>query len=115
MKMIRVDANQNPILRNGKFEFVYGVDAVMQVCQHTMRVQLREYRYAQWKGVEYMNNVFTGDPNFQIFEAQSREQLELVDGVTRVIAFEYSQEDEVFEYTASIETIYGEGLINVSL
>ncbi|CAH6970336.1 conserved hypothetical protein [Vibrio chagasii] len=115
MRMIRVDGNRDPILRNGRFEFVYGIDAVAQVCDHTVRTQLGEYRYNKKKGIEYMNNVFLGDPNFQVFEIQVKEQLELVDGVNSVTLFEYEQGEETLNYTVNIDTIFGETSLNGNL
>ncbi|CAH6851471.1 hypothetical protein EDB29_1011098 [Vibrio crassostreae] len=115
MRAIKVDENRDPILRNGKFEFVYDQEAIMQICDNTMRAQLKEYRYAQGKGIEYLNNVFTGNPNFQMFEIQARNQLTQIDGVNSVTNLDYEQVGNDFNYTALIKTIYGEEQLNVSL
>lgn len=115
MKEIKLDSNRNPVIKNGNYEFVYDLDAVLQNCDNTMRVQAGEYNYDAAKGVDYLGNVFTGNPNFQRFEFQAREALEELEGVNRVESFDHSLVDNTLSYTAEISTIYGVGSINGNL
>lgn len=112
MKTIKVNANGDRVLDSGYFVYLFNIDAVMQTCEQTMKQQLSELQYDQTKGIEYFNNVFLGEPNFQLFESQARNQLQLVDGVVRVDSLTYSQVDNTLSYTAVIKTIYGSGEIN---
>ena len=112
MKTIQVDNYGDRVTKNGLYVYLFDVDAVIQTCEQAMKTQLGEYQYNKTKGVEYFGNVFTGDPNFQLFEAQARSQLLKVDGVTSVPSFSYEQTENALSYTATIKTIYGNGVIN---
>lgn len=112
MKAIKVDDKLNPVINNGKFVFVEDVDVVKQNCAHAMRQLLGELNYAFDKGIDYLGNVFSGNPNMQLFKARAQENLLAVDGVTGVVTFNYTLNQNVLEYTAQIRTIFGRHDIN---
>lgn len=112
MKTVQVDDSGDRVVKNGLFVYLYNLDALTQTCEQVMKQQLRELQYDQTKGIEYFDNVFNGDPNLQLFEAQAREQLLNVNGVTAIASFSYSQTDNELSYTANINTIYGDTVIN---
>lgn len=103
------------VLSGGSFVKVYNIDVVLQNCDHAMRQQLGELRYRQTKGIEYFDNVFTGNPNYQLFKFQAITQLQNVGGVVRVNNFEYTVTDGELIYSADIVTEYGAGTINGNL
>ena len=107
IKAVKVDSNRNPILVNGKFQFVYDQYAIAQNCDQAMRQELGELNFDKDKGVEYLNNLFTGSPNFQRFEAQARAQILAVDGVTSINSFEYELLENTLNYSVEIYTEYG--------
>lgn len=107
MRAIKIDSNRNPIIINGKFVWVAGIDVVKQNCEQAMRQQLGELNYDADKGIQYFDNVLTGNPNFQRFEAQARTQLLNVDGVTGISSFNIEFNDNVLSYNVVINTIYG--------
>lgn len=112
MKTVKVDSNGDRITENGLFVYLYDLDALTQTCEQTMKTQVNQLQYDQTKGIEYFNNVFTGNANLQLFEAQAREQLLKLGGVTSIASFTYSQIDNELSYTATINTIYGDITIN---
>tara|TARA_R110000850_G_scaffold145682_1_gene267872 strand:- start:159 stop:506 length:348 start_codon:yes stop_codon:yes gene_type:complete len=107
MRAIKTDANRNPVIINGKFVFVFDVDVVAQNCEQAMRQQLGELNYDANKGIQYFDNIFTGNPNFQRFESQARAQLLNVIGVTGIVNFNFEFNDNVLSYNTVISTIYG--------
>ena len=107
MRAIKIDSNRNPIIKSGKFVWVTDIDVVAQNCDQAMRQQLGELNYDADKGIQYFNNVLTGSPNFQRFEAQARNQLLNVEGVTGIASFNYEFKGGVLSYNATINTIYG--------
>ncbi len=115
MKTILVDDNGDRVTKNGLFVYLINLDAVKQTCEQAVIQQLKELQYDQTKGIEYFNNVFTGTPNFQLFEAQARNQILNVDDVIGVSSFTYEQKDNELSYNATIQTIYGNGEINGSV
>lgn len=115
MKTRKVDANGDRVVENGMFVCITDLDAVTQTCEQVMKQQLKELQYDQTKGIEYFNNVFSGNPNFQLFESQARSEILKVSGVTGVSSFTYEQTDNTLLYTATINTIYGIGGLNGSI
>jgi hypothetical protein len=107
MRAIKIDANRNPVISNARFVFVFDADAVAQNCDQAMRQQLGELNYDADKGIQYFDNIFTGNPNFQRFEFQARRQLANVNGVNGIISFNFEFNDNILSYTAVISTIYG--------
>jgi hypothetical protein len=117
MRAIKIDENRNPIIINSKFIWVYNIDVIAQNCDQAMRQQLGELNYNKDKGLQYFDNVFLGNPNFQRFEAQARAQILNVIGVTGIESFEYTfssknvfdrnEENNILRYTININTIYG--------
>jgi hypothetical protein len=107
MRAIKIDANRNPVITSGRFVFVFNADVVSQNCEQAMRQQLGELNYAADKGIQYFDNIFTGNPNFQRFESQARRAISAVDGVSGIISFNFEFNDNVLSYNAVISTIYG--------
>jgi len=115
MRTILVDDNGDRVTKNGFFVYLNDLSALTQTCEQVMKQQLNELQYDQTKGIEYFNNVFAGTPNFQLFEAQARNEILNVDGVNGISSFIYEQVDNELSYTATIVTIFGTGEINGSI
>ena len=112
MKCMEIDDNGDPVIVNGSIQYVYDIYAVMQVVKQTMKALLGEYRYDQTKGIGYFENLFTGSPNFQKFEANSRTQILAIEGVEKITSFDYSVDDSELEYEIEIQTTYGTGVVS---
>lgn len=115
MRAIKIDENRDPVIINGRFVFVFDIDVVAQNCEQAIRQQLGELNYDANKGIQYFDNIFTGNPNFQRFEAQSRTQLLNVGGVTGIDSFSFDFIDGVLSYNANISTIYGATTVAASI
>lgn len=107
MQAIKIDENNNPVISNGRFVFVNDIDVVSQNCEQAMRQQLGELNFDANKGIQYFDNVLTGNPNFQRFEFQARSQLSNVEGVTGIVSFNFEFNSNVLSYNTVISTIYG--------
>jgi hypothetical protein len=107
MRAIKIDSNRNPVIVNGKFVFVFNIDVVTQNCEQAMRQQLGELNYDADKGIQYLDNIFTGNPNFQRFESQARRAISAVNGVTGIVSFNFEFNDNILSYNTVISTIYG--------
>ena len=110
--MNRTALKRDPVTRDisvigGKLQYVNNIDVVLQNCDHSLRQQLGELQYQTTKGVEYLNNVFNGTPNYQLFQFEAIRELEFVDGVERVLSFEYNVNGNTLEYNTEILTEYG--------
>lgn len=107
MRAIKIDENRNPIISNGQFVWVYDVDVVSQNCEQAIRQHLAELNYDADKGIQYFDNILTGNPNFQRFESQARRQLLNVNGVTGINDFNFEFNANILSYNAVISTVYG--------
>ena len=115
MRAIKIDNNQNPVIVSGRFEWVYGIDVIKQNCDQAMRQQIGELNYDKDKGVQYFENVFTGNPNFQRFEAESRTQILNTPGVTGIQSFSYEFIESTLHYEAKISTEIADTIIKGQL
>lgn len=104
------DANNDLFLdKNGNIAIYTQLDAVLQCCEHAVQTLLGEMVLATDQGIPYMQTVFVGVPNLQIFESALREAILDVPDVTTITSLIISQEADVLQYTAVIQTIYGTG------
>ena len=107
LKVIKNDENRDVVIKSGRFVFIYDLEAAAQVIDNTIRVQLGEYQYSQTTGVDYLNNAFLGNPNYQRFEAQVRSQVLNLSFVEKVSNFEYTLTESILTYSMTVQTIYG--------
>lgn len=104
---------RDPVIRAGRMQFLTGVDAAQQIMADAVRTQLREHKYDQTYGIDYTNNVFLGNPNFQLFESQFRTIILGFDFVESIQSFEYNvNSDGILTYTAEIRTTYGQTTVS---
>ena len=97
---------------NGSLSVVSGLEATLQAAQQAAQTQLGEMIYAVDQGLPNFTAVWNGAPNLSQFEAYLRRTLLAVDGVTGVPNLTTSAGGGVLSYTATIETIYGPGVLN---
>lgn len=95
----------------GNLALVRDIDAVLQDCEHAMKMLLGEAIYEQEKGIPYMQVVFD-NYNATAFEGYARQNLLSVPGVLQVQTFGASVTGNTLDYEATIATVYGSGVIN---
>ena len=105
------DNNDLYLDASGNLALVRDIDAVLQDCEHAMKMVLGEAIYDQEKGIPYMQVVFN-NYNATAFEGYARQNLQAVSGVVQVQKFGASVTGNVLDYEATIATIYGSGVIN---
>lgn len=81
-----------------------GAQAVLEQCEHVMKVALGEIVLDVTRGVLSFDDLLSGSPNLLQFEFRSRNALQNVDGVEEVRRFNYTFENNVIEYDALIKT-----------
>lgn len=112
-RLLAVNSN-NDIFVTGsnRLAIVTDLDAVLQNCEHVMRAQLGEMIFARQRGIDYLNNVFNGNPNFLIFESQARNAILSVSEVISISNFSAAIVNDRLEYSATIQTTFGVGAID---
>lgn len=112
LRVIKVDENRDPIVKNGEYVFIEGVYAAMQLIEGVMRTQLGEHQYNKKQGIEYFNNVFNGNPNYQLFRSQARKMVSKFSFVEKVTDLTHTIENETLKYSMTVKTIYGTGTVS---
>ncbi|MCP4832981.1 MAG: DUF2634 domain-containing protein [Gammaproteobacteria bacterium] len=111
MKTYKTDENGDPIVKNGYFVIIEGIEAVMQSCEQAAKTLKGEMVYFTGGGVDYQNTVWSR-LNPSQFEASFKAQIMKVDGVLSVPAFDMTQKGDLMRYFADIKTTFGTGSIN---
>ena len=105
--------NRNDIFsRRGGIARETGLQAALQHSAHVIRARRGEMIYAADRGIEYLDNVFSGAVNLLRFESQARAAILRVPDVTSITSFEADIVDNVLVYEIGLETIFGRGVIN---
>lgn len=92
--------------------FAADIDAVLLVCRHAAQAILGEMVFAQDQGMPYFETVWVGAPTTAPFEAAFRARIAQVPGVTGIEELITEQIGDRMRYSATINTIYGTGVIN---
>lgn len=115
-KVFKVDSNNDLVIAgDGNLAISTGLAATLQACEHAAKAQLSEMVLAVDQGVPNFQTIWNGSPNVTQFEAYLRRQLLAVVGVTDVVTLDTNVSNNVLSYTATISTIYGQGVINGGL
>ena len=104
--------NRGFLVVAGRIQTVSNLDSSLTIIDNTVRSQLGEYIYKTDKGIDYWDNVFGANPNFQLFESQVRSNVLDLSFVERIESFEYTVKNNTLSYAMNVKTIYGSGVIN---
>lgn len=96
---------------DGNLAFVVDLAAVVQNCKSAMQTQLGEIALNTTRGTPTFDTAFLAWNPAQ-FEVAARAMLLSVAGVVAVTAFSVTRGQNVMSYTATIQTVYGEGTVS---
>ena len=88
------------------------IEAVLLVCRHCAQALLGEMMFAKNQGMPYFQTVWVGAPTTAPFEAAFRERIAAVEGVVGIQELTTAQVGDKMQYSATITTIYGTGVLN---
>jgi len=116
MRTFQTNANNDLFIApNGNLSIIVDAQgdpqAIAQCCKTAVQAQLGEMLYAADQGVPMMATAFNAYLPAQ-FEAAARSAIMSVQGVLRVTGFTVQRVGEAFTYSATIQTIYGQGTVN---
>lgn len=112
-KTLAADSNNDLYLnRQGNIATATGIQAVLESCSHAAKALRGEMLLAVNDGMPNFQTIWIGAPNIPQWEAALRQALLAVDGVNQIKALTSKVANNVLSYAVTIETIYGEGLIN---
>lgn len=110
------DNNDMYLDADGNIAIVFDEDAVAQDCDHAVKTLLGELIYNSDIGVPYMQVVFVGNPNLTQFESSLRNAiLNANSDVVQVLSVTINRSGNVLNYSAEIESVYGQVFLNGSI
>ncbi len=112
-KTFSVNENNDIFIGNdGNLSISAGLQAVLFVCANAAKAQLGEMVLQVEQGIPNFQTIWSGSPNVAQFEAALRTTLLNVADVTEVSNLSIAISNNVLSYTTTINTIYGNGIIN---
>lgn len=113
MRTFQVDENNNFVIgADGQIPIIGALPATSQTARQFSQARRDEMIYKADEGVPYAMIAWAADPNEAAFEVAQRQRLLQVEGVNAVTAFEIIRDGDILKYTATLETIEGELVIN---
>lgn len=112
MKTLATNDNNDLFLGpDGNIVVASNIDAVLQACATATKAQLGEMVLNIDQGIPNFQTIWKNAVNVPQFEAYLRQTLEGVQGVTEVRQLTVTAQNNVVTYSATIVTIYGEGVL----
>lgn len=121
--MKTLSANVNDNIPNVAFNDIYlnaqgnisislDQEAVLEGCSQAAQTLLGELIYFVNQGIPYFETIWIGIPNVQQYTAALRAAFLNVPNVIEVLSLSITQIDDIFNYTATIRTNFGTGVIS---
>lgn len=112
-RTLAVDHNNDIYIdANGTIAIATSLAATMQAAQQAAQAQLGEMEYSADKGMPNFAVVWNGTPNLSQFDAYLRRTILAVPHVTGISALTITTSGNQVNYSASIVTDYGPGVLN---
>lgn len=112
MQTIAINENNDIYLDNaGNLAIKSGLDAMGDIFVNKSQTLKNELLYSD-KGIDYFNTIFSSPAYPDLFQNELTNQLEDTEATVSVESFEAETQDNVFKYTAKIQTEYGELYLN---
>ena len=92
---------------DGNLSISTGIQGVLQACETASYAQLQEMILAQTTGMPNFQTVWTGNPNYPLWNLYLRDTLQSVSGVISVQNVQISKSNNSLIYSATIETQFG--------
>ena len=112
MQTIAINENNDIYVDSaGNLAIKTGISAMGDIFVNKSQTVQNELLYSD-KGIDFFNTIFSSPAYPDLFQNQLTNQLEDTEATIRVNSFEATTQNNVFSYTAKIETEYGELYLN---
>lgn len=111
MSTFLVDSKNDLVLTSGTFSVVGGLDGALLAAKHYAQTLHSEMIHDMTSGVRMFDTAFN-QPRLALFKNELRSRLMQVPDVVSVSDIDVRVSGENLLYSATIETIYGNGRIN---
>ena len=113
--MITIATNENNdiyINSSGNISTSQDIFALANISKNKALTTLGEPEFNQLEGIPYFETVFADTPKIDLFQAALFTAIESLEGVKRVLSFDYEQKNNIFSYTLKEQTQYGDIILN---
>lgn len=117
IKTFSVNSDNDIYIGNdGNLSISEDLQAIIYVCENKAKTRLGEMIFEIKSGIPYFETVFSEPKNLEKFKFALRTALENTTGVLKVveISLEESPDKNILNYTATIVTQFGQGIVNGS-
>jgi hypothetical protein len=101
---IFVDGSNSIVLKSDE-------NAVAQSSVQAVRAKRNEMPFASEDGIPYFETIFIGNPDIAQIDFYYIQEIQKVPNVVRVLSLTSEIKDNVYEYRAEIETVFGNTFI----
>jgi hypothetical protein len=113
MRTFQVDENNNFVIgADGQIPIIGALPATSQTARQFSQARRDEMIYKADEGVLYAMIAWAADPNEAAFEVAQRQRLLQLPTIIAVTAFEIIRDGDDLKYTATLDTIEGELVVN---
>jgi len=112
MTTLATDANNDIFLTNKGFTLIEDAESIANVCERRLKTQRGELQFDLSRGVPWFETIFASQRNSVSWAASMKKTIKAVSGVTGISSFEFEVKENVVEYIARINTIYGEAVVS---
>ena len=112
MRTISINENNDIYIDNsGNLAISQDLEAMGNIFVNKSQTLKNEMLYSD-KGIDYFNTIFSNPSYPDLFQNELTNQLEATEATISVESFEAETKDNVFKYSAKIQTEYGELYLN---
>lgn len=113
MKTIAINTSNDIYLdSSGNLAIKSGLDAMGDILVNKAQTNYGELLFNNPKGIDFFNTVFSSPAYPDLFQNQLLNQFEDTEAVERIAGYTSNLKNNVYSYTAKIQTQYGEVNIN---
>lgn len=99
----------------GNLAIISGIDAVMQTCEQAAKTLRGEMLLEINRGIPMFETAFNGVPNLIQYEAALRKIWREIPEVKDITNLDIRVSDNTLSYSATIQTVNGQGAVNGEL
>jgi hypothetical protein len=113
-QMIATNSKNDIFLdQNGNISVIFGIEAVLQACEHAAKTQFGEMIFLDNEGVPNFQTIWRGgEPNISQFDSALRSAILAVEGVVGIESLDIKDDKNQLTYSITINTIYGQVISN---
>ena len=113
MKTLSTNENNDLYIdSSGNLAVSNDIYALSNVIKNKALTTLGEPQYNIQNGIPYFETIFTDTPSIDLYQAKLIKDIENTENTERVKSFDYTENNGILNYTATIQSTYGDITLN---